>query len=516
MHSQLNKKISTYKLQEFSQVTKVLVTFVQNNWALLLVLLAQFLIFNTAWKAFYKTWTSQDFSYGMAIIPISLFLVWRLRDSLFGLPSLPSYAALVGVCVGAAAWFAGHITATASVMQFGVIIAGIFTVLAFVGFKIGRVIWFPLFFLLMILPFGGWLTPYLTEWTADAVHVGLRVIGIPVYREGDEFVLPTGRWSVIGACSGLRFLLSAIVLSVLFAHLNYRKLRTSLIFIAVAVLASIFSNWIRAIVTVLTGHATHMRFGPGEEHLWFGWVVFGLVMWATFWFASRWQDTDMPVLEQPVKSTRSPVKTSIPLGVFFAVAFICAGFGWSARSLVAPASSELISAFGKQTVSSSSEIDKIIYEPSFVGASSSRRGVVLNGESQFLTLLFAGQANSVSMLSLPNQVTPDEEKDEWKMRSIQVRTSSDLGFSFREFVAVSQKNTVRVQYWYTVGGVHTVSPVKAKFLTLKNVLAGKGDSSVLNLVLHKRIEATKSSDADEAVLLKSIAENSSVLTSVRR
>jgi Protein of unknown function (DUF3485) len=120
------------------------------------------------------------------------------------------------------------------------------------------------------------------------------------------------------------------------------------------------------------------------------------------------------------------------------------------------------------------------------------------------------------MLSLPNQVTPDEEKDEWKMRSVQVRTYPDLGFSFREFVAVSQKNTVRVQYWYTVGGVHTVSPVKAKFLTLKNVLAGKGDSSVLNLVLHKRIEATKSSDVDEVLLLKSIAENSSGLTSSRR
>jgi exosortase A len=512
MALELDQKIPESRLIESMKVGKTLFTFVRDNWCLVLALLLQALLFSTAWRAFYKTWTSQDFSYGMAIVPISLFLTWRMRGRLLGLNNEASYLSLSGVVLGAGVWFAGHITATASVMQLGVVIAGIFTVLSFIGFRIGRILWFPLFFLLMILPFGGWLTPYLTEWTANAVHVGLQIIGIPVFREGDEFVLPTGRWSVISACSGLRFVLSAVVLSSLFAHLNFRKLKVSLLFVIFTVLASILANWVRALLTVLTGHATHMKFGPGEEHLWFGWVVFGLVMWAVFWHASRWRDTDESDLVLPKQPPISMARESGSIVLLVAVLAISGVFSLAAKSLVSTASDSLVSAFTAQRVLTSTAIENIAYEPKFVGSSAMVKGAMPSGQSQFLVALFSGQANSVSMLSLPNQVTPDDEAAEWKLREIQTRTVLDLGFALREFVAVSAKGAYRVQYWYTVGGVHTVSPVKAKILTLKNVLQGRGDASVLNLVVHKTFEVNEANDSQDIALLKSIAANSSSLT----
>jgi exosortase A len=512
MSAESKQVVSVQSLHTFSGVVLELINVMKAQRPLIIALLFQALLFNTAWKAFYRTWTSQDFSYGMAIIPISLYLVWRMRASLEGLQPKRHYFSLCGVAVGASIWLAGHITATASVMQLGVVVAGVFTVLCFLGLKIGRVIWFPLFFVFMMVPFGGWLTPYLTDWTADAVHIGLQIIGIPVYREGEEFILPTGRWSVISACSGLRFFLSAIVLSILFAHLNFRKFRTSFLFVVAAIIASILANWIRAIITVLTGHLTHMKFGPGEEHLWFGWVTFGLAMWVTFWCASRWSDTDaMPEqrhIHAPSIAKPNPLSSKVLASVFIIVGI----FGFSARQLVSPASSALVSTFSAQSILASTQVEKIAYEPSFVGTSAILRGTISNGQSQFLVALFAGQANSVSMLSLLNQVTPDDEKEEWKMRAIQTRALSDLGFSVKEFVAMSQKGNYRVQYWYTVGGVHTVSAVKAKLLTLKNVLLGFGDTSILNLIVHKGAGVNAANDAEEIALLKSVATNSSVLT----
>jgi exosortase A len=516
MSSNLNQSATVNK-GEYLKSLSLMLNFVKLHWFLVVALLVQGFLFASAWRSFYKTWSTQDFSHGVAIIPIAIFLAWRMKAQLRQYIIEPSYVWLLGLVSGAGIWFAGHITATSSVMQFGAIVGVIFTILSFIGAKLGRVAWFPLFFLLLILPFGGWLTPYLTELTADAVHAGLQLLGIPVYREGEDFVLPTGRWSVVSACSGLRFVLSAVVLSFLYAHLNFKKLSTSIKFIIFTLAASVLANWVRALLTVLLGHATHMRFGPGEEHLWLGWVIFGLVMWAVFWFASRWRDTDDGLVEvaAPHQVPKTPAALGkSPLIVLALSILICATFSFGAKLLVVPASESTVKGFSALTIAGAADLSKLDYEPDFAGWSALKRGVVSPDQSQFLMAYFVGQANSASMLGLVNQVIPDDEKNDWKMQNLQTRDIPGLGFPVREFIATSVRTSVRVQYWFTVGGAHTASPVQAKVLTLKNVLIGRGDGSVLNLVVHKKISAT--SDLKDAELLKNIAAASSSFTSERR
>jgi exosortase len=38
----------------------------------------------------------------------------------------------------------------------------------------------------------------------------LRYTGVPVFQEGRNFVIPSGRWSVIEACGGIRYLLTSV------------------------------------------------------------------------------------------------------------------------------------------------------------------------------------------------------------------------------------------------------------------------------------------------------------------
>ena len=74
------------------------------------------------------------------------------------------------------------------------------------------------------------------EKTADFVVLALQATGIPVYREGLWFVIPSGQWSVVDACSGVRYLIASFMVGSLFAYLNYRSLRRRAVFVLVSIL----------------------------------------------------------------------------------------------------------------------------------------------------------------------------------------------------------------------------------------------------------------------------------------
>ncbi len=90
------------------------------------------------------------------------------------------------------------------------------------GNDVTRRILYPLAFLFFAVPAGDFLMPTLMDHTADFTVMALRLSGVPVFREGNYFTIPSGNWSVVEACSGLRYLIASITLGVLFAYLNYR------------------------------------------------------------------------------------------------------------------------------------------------------------------------------------------------------------------------------------------------------------------------------------------------------
>ena len=101
---------------------------------------------------------------------------------------------------------------------------------------------FPLAYLLLAVPFGEALIPPLIDFTADFTVTALQLTGIPVYREGSFFTIPSGNWSVVEACSGLRYLIASFTLGTLYAYLTYRSLKRRLIFIALSVIVPIIAN----------------------------------------------------------------------------------------------------------------------------------------------------------------------------------------------------------------------------------------------------------------------------------
>ncbi|MBK8768245.1 MAG: exosortase A [Burkholderiaceae bacterium] len=250
--------------------------------AFVLSLLATTLLFLPSWRSMALIWwTNETYTHGMLVPLATLWLAWREREALEGraLANLRPLGALA--CAGG--WVVARLGGVNTVEHFAVVASiPCFFVLCF-GTRIAWQIAFPLAFLVFAVPFGEFLMPWLMDRTADFTVMAIQVSGVPVYREGRLFVLPSGRWSVVEACSGLRYLLAAIPLGLLYGYLNFRSFRSRLIYLALVIAIALTANWVRAYLIVMIGHLSSMRLATGVDHLIYGWLFFGVVMGAAFW-----------------------------------------------------------------------------------------------------------------------------------------------------------------------------------------------------------------------------------------
>lgn len=258
---------------------------------LLGLLLLQILAFRSSYETLVGLWMgSENYAHAVLVPPISLWLVWRQRTVLARLVPEPRLAFLPLLLGVGLVWLLGHLGAVNAVVHFCLIAAFVVLTLVLLGTQVARVLAFPLGFLFFAVPFGEFLFPVMMKATADFTVTALQLSGVPVYREGLQFVLPTGNWSVIEACSGLRYLIASMMVGTLFAYLNYRTLRRRLVFVVAAFFVPLLANWVRAYMIAMIGHLSNNRLAVDVDHLIYGWVFFGVVMFAMFLVGSRFTD----------------------------------------------------------------------------------------------------------------------------------------------------------------------------------------------------------------------------------
>jgi len=251
----------------------------------------------TTWSMVVIWERSDTFAHGFVVIPIVLYLLWRDRSVTDALEPRPWLPALVGIVAAGAVWFVASRLRVNSAAQFAMIAMVPLAVWAVLGTVALRALAFPLAFLFFAVPFGEFLMPTLIDRTADFTVAALRLTGVPVYREGNFFTIPTGRWSVVEACSGLRYLIASSMVGCLFAYLSYRTLRRRAIFVACSIAVPIVANWVRAYMIVMLGHLSGNRLAVGADHLLYGWIFFGIVMTVLFLIGARWREDLTPAGE---------------------------------------------------------------------------------------------------------------------------------------------------------------------------------------------------------------------------
>jgi len=238
-----------------------------------------------------ETWLHiETYSHGFLILPISLWLAWRLRPQLAVLTPRPAPAVLLLIAVAAIGWGLARLLGVQLVEQLAFVAVWVAALWALLGHAVARRLAFPLLFLFLMVPMGDGLVPPMMEFTANFTVFMLQLTGIPVYREGLFFVIPSGNWSVVEACSGVRYLIASGTLGLLYAYLTYRAMWRRLLFVVLALLVPILANGVRAYLIVMIGHLSDMRLAVGVDHLIYGWLFFGLVMLLLFWIGNLWAE----------------------------------------------------------------------------------------------------------------------------------------------------------------------------------------------------------------------------------
>jgi exosortase A len=252
-----------------------------------LISILSVVIYYETWRSIVEIWIrSETFAHGFIIAPISLWLIWTKRSKLN--PIEPEYAwlALVFILLNGLIWLMAELINALVIKQFAVVGLFISSLWFYLGNRITYLIIFPLLFLYLMVPFGEALFPYLMEFTANFTVKMLRLTGISVYQEGLIFTLPTGKWSVIEACSGLRYLIASATLGLVYAYINYSKFYKRLIFSLVAIIVPIIANGFRAYMIVMIGHLSDMKLAVGIDHVIYGAVFFwrSNVGFIFYWF----------------------------------------------------------------------------------------------------------------------------------------------------------------------------------------------------------------------------------------
>lgn len=237
-------------------------------------------------------WRSETFAHCLLVVPISLWLVWRQRDRLAALTPRPQPWMLLPMLAVASIWLLSDLVVVAAASQFALVAMLVLAVPLVLGLDVACAILFPLLFLFFGVPFGEFVVPTMMHLTADFTVSALQISGVPVYREGQHFVIPSGNWSVIDECSGVRYLMASFMVGTLFAYLNYRSYQRRAAFMLVSLLMPVLANWLRAYIIVMLAHFSGNKIATGVDHVIYGWVFFGAIIFLMFLVGSRWSEPD--------------------------------------------------------------------------------------------------------------------------------------------------------------------------------------------------------------------------------
>lgn len=490
----------------------------QRRWRRSLAVLAAVLLLILAWYAetlesMVEIWASSaTFNHGFLVAPVALWLIWRKRHRLAAHQPQPAYPVLGLLAAAGVLWLTSSVATVSVVSQFALVFMIQFAVWSVLGTRIAREMLFPLGFLLFAVPAGEFLLPVMISMTADFTVSALRATGIPVYREGMQFVIPSGGWSVVEACAGLRYLVASLMVGTLFAHLNYRSPRRRLVFVAASIVVPIVANWLRAYMIVMIGHLTDNRLAVGIDHFIYGWVFFGFVMLLMFWIGSWYQEhepgTGTAHTPADQASSASTVNAAPVVPAALAAAVIASIWPplYSALEPDAPALAPVLSPLTGTSGWKETSTDFTDWKPFYLRPRAELRQVFEKGSVPvgLYVAFYSRQKQGEELINSLNVLVSSKDK-----------TWSEAGTGEAEViigeesvkVAATQLRSLRgsrlaVWNWYWVGGRLTSNAYFAKLLLLYSKLRGRGDDSAAVIVYTPRINGYR--DA-EGVLAEFVA-----------
>ncbi len=234
----------------------------------------------TLWNLASTTWSGDEQGHGPVILAVSLWLLWRRRTELLGLPYAP--ALVSGSAVLALAFMSHVVGSSLEIVQLEVgalVIASAALLLMARGWAGLRLALFPLLMLIFIVPLPGVFVQTVTVPLKTAVsYVAewlMHGMGYPVARTG--VILAVGQYKLLvaDACAGLTSMFTLECLGLVYVNLMGHRstLHKTLLAILIVPIA-LAANVVRVVILVLVTFHFGDAAGQGFVHGFAGIVLF--------------------------------------------------------------------------------------------------------------------------------------------------------------------------------------------------------------------------------------------------
>jgi exosortase len=235
-------------------------------------------------------WSDPDYGHGFLVPVFSGYVLWSRRERWVNCEIKPSNFGLLVMLGAIGLLLVGSLGAELFTSRFSllVLLAGMILFLA--GWKFLRAVFFPLSFLIFMIPLPtivyNQITFPLQLLASRFATFSLELVHVPVLRDGNVLILSNYSLEVVEACSGIRSLMTLISMAVIYGYFLEPRIWARVLLLVAMVPIAIASNAIRIMGAGMMAH----RFGPaaaeGFLHGFSGWVIFLVAL--LLLFAFRW------------------------------------------------------------------------------------------------------------------------------------------------------------------------------------------------------------------------------------
>ncbi len=249
-------------------------------------------------------WASPEYSHGylIPVVSAALFgLYWpRLRQAKW----VGSWWGVALVAVALTVAIAGQLGTIYLLVQLAFVLALVGVALSFFGWSGLAVIWFPLVYLVFMIPLPDFLQVQLSaelQLIASSLGVAfVRLFDISVFLDGNIIDLGTYQLQVVEACSGLRYLFPLLSFGFLIAYFYRGPLwQRAVIFVSTVPITILMNSFRIGVIGVLVEYYG-IEMAEGFFHDFDGWVIFmacTVILFVEIWLFVLFDPRKRPLSE---------------------------------------------------------------------------------------------------------------------------------------------------------------------------------------------------------------------------
>lgn len=465
-------------------------------------------LYRDSLESMIKVWLiSKTYSHCILIAPIALYMIWSGREKLANVPFRFEFASIFLILLSSLCWYAGFKVHVQLLQHLSLIAIFILLVLFVFGRHIFKLLIFPLCYLFFLVPFGEFLVQPMIKLTGIFSVKMLELVNIPVFYEGSYIDVPSGKWQVAEACSGVRYIMASLSLGVFFAYITFDKTRNRILFILLSILFPIIANGLRAFLIIVIGHLSEMKLAVGIDHIVYGWVFFGFVMLCLFSIGTFWKRKVEGKVERTREKNSYVIKKDSALVSLFSLllVMICMSvgplFAYNLEGSGVNSSYERVNDLRIQGWDETNGT-RDIWKPDYHGADFNvHTAFNKEGDAVVVRLFVYSNDDSDGELVNSKNTLVLEDNEIWKIlnqRKVSIEKNGKK-FKLNETRITSEDNELLVWSYYVISGRYTTNKYVAKLFELISLLLNKSPHGSI-MILSSKLDSDYDYEYTKSVL----------------